>query len=75
MLLQEGEEMRLVRMISGISILTASAWIGPAVAQWLGYSEVFGFISISSIIAFFGGMLFYSGLPVVGLSSFKFKGA
>lgn len=67
--------MRMIRMISGISILTASAWIGPAVAQWLGYPEVFGYVSISSIIAFVGGMLFYSGLPVVGSSSFKFKGA
>lgn len=67
--------MRLIRMISGISLLTASAWIGPAVAGALGYSEVFGYISISSLVAFLGGMLFYSGLPVVGSSSFKFKGA
>ena len=67
--------MRIIRMISGISLLTASAWIGPAVAQWLGYSEVFGFVSISSLVAFIGGIVFYSGLPIVGSSSFKFKGA
>lgn len=67
--------MRLIRMISGISLLTASAWIGPAVSSALGWSEVFGYISISSIVAFCGGMLFYSGLPVVGSKSVKFKGA
>lgn len=49
-------------MISGITILTASAWIGPAVSNVLGTSEVFGFIGISSLVAFFGGMMFYSGL-------------
>lgn len=54
--------MRLIRMISGITLLTASAWIGPAVSNLLGTSEVFGFIGISSIFAFFGGMMFYSGL-------------
>lgn len=67
--------MRIIRMISGISLLTASAWIGPAVSSALGWSEVFGYISISSIIAFLGGALFYSGLPVVGARSIRFKGA
>ena len=67
--------LRLIRMISGISLLTASAWIGPAVANALGYSEVFGFVSISSLVAFLGGILFASGCPLVGNSkSIKFKG-
>lgn len=58
--------MRIVRMISGITILTASAWMGPAISNLLGVSEVFGYISISSLFAFVGGMIFYSGLPFAG---------
>ena len=49
-------------MISGITLLTASAWIGPAVSNVIGTSEVFGFIGISSLVAFLGGAMFYSGL-------------
>lgn len=67
--------MRLIRMISGISLLTASAWIGPAVASALGYSEVFGFVSISSLVAFCGGILFASGCPGIGKSkTIQYKG-
>lgn len=66
--------MRIVRMISGITLLTASAWMGPAISSALGWSETFGYVSISSILAFIGGAVFFSGLPVVG-SSARFKGA
>ncbi len=65
--------MRIVRMISGITLLTASAWMGPAISSALGWSEIFGYVSISSILAFIGGVVFWSGLPVVG-SSTRFKG-
>ncbi len=54
--------MRLVRMISGITILTASAWMGPALANVFGVSEVFGYVSVSSLLAFFGGYVFCRGL-------------
>ena len=65
---QEGEAMRLVRMISGITILTASAWMGPALANLLGVSEVFGYVSVSSLLAFLGGCVFWSGLTERGIS-------
>jgi len=54
--------MRLIRMISGITILSASTWMGPAVSEFLGVSEVFGFVGFGAIFAFFGGVLFCSGL-------------
>ena len=54
--------MRLIRMISGITILTASAWMGPALANVFGVSEVFGYVSVSSLLAFLGGYVFCKGL-------------
>ncbi len=76
MQLSQGRQkaMRLFRMIGGITILTGSAWMGPALSSLLGVSEVFGYVGISSILAFIGGMVFYSGLPFVGKSSVKVKG-
>ena len=50
--------MRIIRMISGITILTASAWMGPALSEWLGVDAVFGYIGVSSVLAFIGGMIF-----------------
>lgn len=58
--------MKLLRMISGITLLTGSAWLGPALSKVFGVSEVFGYVGFASIVAFLGGMLFYSGLPTVG---------
>ena len=54
--------MRLTRMIAGVAILTASAWMGPALSIAFGVSEVFGYISVSSIFAFIGGCIFWSGI-------------
>lgn len=54
--------MRIVRMISGITMLTASAWMGPALSNILDVSEVFGYVSVGSLLAFIGGIIFYSGL-------------
>ena len=54
--------MKLIRMISGITVLSASAWMGPAISEFLGVSEVFGFVGFGAIVAVFGGILFYSGL-------------
>ena len=59
---EEGETMRIVRMISGITILMASAWMGPALSNLLGVSEVFGYVTVSSILAFLGGCIFWSGV-------------
>lgn len=66
--------MRIIRMLSGITILTASAWLGPAISSVLGVSEVFGFVGISSILAFIGGIVFCTGLPFVGKKSVSIKG-
>ena len=63
---EEGETVRIVRMISGITILTASAWMGPALSNLLGVSEVFGYVTVSALLAFFGGCIFWSGLTQKG---------
>lgn len=54
--------MRIIRMISGITLLSASAWMGPALSNWFDVSEVFGFVGFGSLVAFLGGCLFFSGL-------------
>ena len=56
--------MRVFRMISGITLLSGSGWLGPVLADLLG---VVGHdIYVSCIVAFIGGMIFCSGLPFVG---------
>jgi len=54
--------MKISRMVSGIGLLTASAWLGPALSNLLGVSEVFGYVSVSALMAFCGGILFTLGL-------------
>lgn len=60
--------MRIFRLISGITLLTGSAWIGPALSGVLGISETLA----SAAVSFLGGMLFYSGLPFVGKKTVTF---
>lgn len=56
--------MRIFRIISGITLISGSGWIGPFVAEVL---EVEGFDAYTvAIVAGVGGMLIYSGLPFVG---------
>ena len=56
--------MRIFRLISGITLLSGSGWLGPVIAGLLDASsyEVYA----SAVVAFIGGMLFYSGLPFAG---------
>ena len=61
--------MKILRMISGITLLTGSAWLGPVLSNVFGVSEVFGYVGFASIVAFLGGVVFYSGFPTVGRRS------
>lgn len=61
--------MRVFRLISGITLLSGSGWLGPVIAGVLDASsyEVYA----SALVAFLGGMLFYSGLPFAGKKTVK----
>lgn len=61
--------MRIFRMISGITLLSGSGWLGPFLAEVF---EVSGAdVYASAIVAFVGGMLFYSGLPFKGTKTVR----
>lgn len=61
--------MRIFRIISGITLISGSGWIGPFVCKFL---EVEGFDAYSvAIVVALGGMLIYSGLPFVGKKTVK----
>ena len=63
------EGMRIFRIISGITLISGSGWIGPFVAKVL---EVEGFDAYAvAIVAAIGGMLVYSGCPFVGKKTVK----
>ena len=56
-------------MISGVTLISGSGWIGPLVCKFL---EVEGFDAYSvAIVAAFGGMLIYSGCPFIGKKTVK----
>lgn len=54
--------MRPARILAGISLFGASAWLTPLVSDYLGTSEIFGFVTVGGILAFVAGVLFYSGV-------------
>jgi len=53
--------MKLRRMITGLIILLGSGSSSYIVCNALG-SDVIGFVAVSSIIGFIGGMFFISGV-------------
>ena len=63
------EGMRIFRVISGITLISGSGWIGPFAAKVL---EVEGFDAYSvAIVAAIGGILVYSGCPFIGKKTVK----
>lgn len=54
--------MRILRVISGISLFCASGWLAPAVSDAFGISQILGFFTVGGVMAFLGGVLFHSGL-------------
>ncbi|MDY4580895.1 MAG: hypothetical protein SPC89_05580 [Candidatus Methanarcanum hacksteinii] len=54
--------MRIIRMMLGIAAFAASSWISAYLSDVLDIPEEIAFISIGGILAFLGGMLFYSGV-------------
>ncbi len=54
--------MNFIRMIIGAGLFLASSWLSPYLSDVLGIPETLSFLTIGGILAFFGGMLFYSGV-------------
>lgn len=54
--------MNFIRMILGVGLFLASSWLSPYLSDVLGIPETLSFLTIGGILAFFGGMLFYSGV-------------
>lgn len=61
--------MRIFRIISGVTLISGSGWLGPFLADLL---EVPGIDSFAvALVAALGGAMIYSGLPFVGKKTVK----
>lgn len=61
--------MRIFRLISGVTLISGSGWLGPFLA---GLVDVSGFDSYAiAMVGALGGALIYSGLPIVGKKTVK----
>ena len=58
--------MRVLRIALGAGMFLASSWISPYISDVLGIDEGISFLTVGGILAFFGGMVFYSGIRPSG---------
>ena len=54
--------MRFGRLIAGASLLGASAWLAPILAESMGSEQIWGPITVLGSICFVAGFIFRSGL-------------
>ena len=54
--------MRIRRVISGFGMLFSSALWSKVIEHFTGYSNLFGWIAVTSVLAFIGGIVFMSGV-------------
>ena len=54
--------MKVIRMAIGVGLFLASSWISPYISDVLGIDEGISFLTVGGILAFLGGMVFYSGV-------------
>ena len=54
--------MKLIRVVIGIALFFASSWISAYLSDVLAIPEDIAFLSIGGILAFAGGIVFYSGV-------------
>ena len=54
--------MRVIRMAIGVGLFLASSWISPYVSDVLGIDEGISFLTVGGVLAFMGGIVFYSGV-------------
>ena len=54
--------MKPVRVIIGLALFAASSWISAYLSDVLSIPEDVAFLSIEGMLAFAGGIVFYSGV-------------
>ena len=54
--------MKPIRVIIGLALFVASSWISAYLSDVLSIPENIAFLSIGGILAFAGGIVFYSGV-------------
>ena len=54
--------MNIIRMAIGVGLFLASSWLSPYISDVLGIDEGISFLTVGGVLAFFGGMVFYSGV-------------
>ena len=54
--------MRFGRLIAGISLFGASAWLAPVLAESMGSEQIWGPVTVLGAICFAAGFIFRSGL-------------
>ena len=54
--------MRLIRIVLGAGMFLASSWLSSYICDVLGIDDGLSFLTVGGVLAFFGGMLFYSGV-------------
>jgi len=53
---------KLTRLAAGISLLGASVWLAPVIADFLGTDHLFGFVTVGMAVCFAAGAVFFSGM-------------
>lgn len=61
--------MRVFRIISGVTLISGSGWLGPWLADLFGASTLETY-SVA-LVGALGGTLIYSGLPFAGKKTVK----
>lgn len=54
--------MKPIRVIIGLALFAASSWISAYLSDVLSIPEDIAFLSIGGMLAFAGGIVFYSGV-------------
>ena len=54
--------MNVIRMAIGAGLFLASSWLSPYLSGVLGIPESISFLTVGGILAFAGGIVFYSGV-------------
>ena len=54
--------MNVIRMAIGAGLFLASSWLSPYLSEVLGIPESISFLTVGGILAFAGGIVFYSGV-------------
>ena len=54
--------MNIIRVIIGIALFLISSWVSPYISDVLGIPETISFLTVGGILAFMGGIIFYSGV-------------